>query len=107
MQLPAVSIDHPGMSRSGFAHLFRLAEKGVKAIANGFGRIDFDASRAMVELYKANFNRICDFKSEGALLPGAGCQRQRRSDPRGVRRPPGQAPATEQGTVVKRRRISV
>ncbi len=72
MQLPAVSIDHLGMSRSGFAHLLRLAEKGVKVKATGFGRIDFDASRAIIELYNANPDSLMfgtDLPSTRAPVP--------------------------------------
>lgn len=54
IQLPAMSIDHLGMSKSGFAYLRKLAEKDVKIKATGFGRIDFDASQAIIELYNAN-----------------------------------------------------
>ena len=42
LQLPAVSIDHLGLSEGGLPHLMRLVEKGVKVKATGFGRVDFD-----------------------------------------------------------------
>lgn len=45
--LPAVSIDHLGMSREGLPHLLRLVEAGVKVKASGFGRLDFDAVDAI------------------------------------------------------------
>ena len=45
--LPAVSIDHLGMSREGLPHLLRLVEAGVKVKASGFGRLDFDALDAI------------------------------------------------------------
>ena len=45
--LPAVSIDHLGMSREGLPHLLRLVEAGVKVKASGFGRLDFDALGAI------------------------------------------------------------
>jgi len=53
-RLPAVSIDHLGLSREGFDHLLRLAEKGVRAKATGFGRVDFDVREALREIYSAN-----------------------------------------------------
>ncbi len=52
--LPKVSIDHLGLSLSGQASLLKLAEKGVKVKATGFGRVDFDVSAAIKALYQAN-----------------------------------------------------
>jgi predicted TIM-barrel fold metal-dependent hydrolase len=52
--LPAVSIDHLGLSTKGFPTLLKLAEKGVRVKATGFGRVDFDVARALTELYAAN-----------------------------------------------------
>ena len=52
--LPAVSIDHLGLSKSGFATLLKLAEKGVRVKATGFGRVDFDLKTALREIYAAN-----------------------------------------------------
>ncbi|HTG80946.1 MAG TPA: amidohydrolase family protein [Geobacteraceae bacterium] len=52
--LPAVSIDHLGLSREGFGVLLRLAERGVRVKATGFGRVDFDVRSALRELYAAN-----------------------------------------------------
>ncbi|MDO5511166.1 amidohydrolase [Corynebacterium sp.] len=48
--LPAVSIDHLGMSREGLPHLLRLVEAGVKVKATGFGRLDFDALEAVTAI---------------------------------------------------------
>ena len=42
LRLPAVSIDHLGLSREGPPHVLRLAERGVRVKATGFGRVDFD-----------------------------------------------------------------
>lgn len=72
IQLPAVSIDHLGMSKSGFAHLLKLAEQDVKIKASGFGRIDFDASQAIAALYKANPDSLMfgtDLPSTRARIP--------------------------------------
>jgi predicted TIM-barrel fold metal-dependent hydrolase len=53
-RLPAVSIDHLGLSQSGFGELLKLAEAGVKVKATGFGRIDLDIAQALRSLYAAN-----------------------------------------------------
>lgn len=52
--LPAVAIDHLGLSAAGFADLLELAASGVRVKATGFGRVDFDVRRALQELYAAN-----------------------------------------------------
>jgi predicted TIM-barrel fold metal-dependent hydrolase len=54
VSLPAVSIDHLGLSQAGFSTLLKLAEKGVRVKATGFGRVDFDVRPALRELYSAN-----------------------------------------------------
>ncbi len=54
VSLPAVSIDHLGLSEAGFPTLLKLAEKGVRVKATGFGRVDFDVRPALTELYAAN-----------------------------------------------------
>ncbi|MBL0225232.1 MAG: amidohydrolase family protein [Geobacteraceae bacterium] len=52
--LPAVSIDHLGLGEEGFRTLLRLAERGVRVKATGFGRVDFDVPSALRQLYSAN-----------------------------------------------------
>jgi len=52
--LPAVSIDHLGLSKQGFATLLGLVEKGVRVKATGFGRVDFDVKTALREICSAN-----------------------------------------------------
>ena len=52
--LPAVSIDHLGLSKDGFSTLLKLAERGVRVKATGFGRVDFDVRTALSDLYAAN-----------------------------------------------------
>lgn len=54
IKLPAVSVDHLGLSRSGFPHLLQLAEQGVRVKASGFGRVDFEIAGALKNLYNAN-----------------------------------------------------
>lgn len=58
VSLPAVSIDHLGLSRAGFDFLVRLAERGVKIKATGFGRVDFDVKQALRLLHDANPNAL-------------------------------------------------
>ncbi|UYP19765.1 amidohydrolase family protein [Rhodococcus sp. Z13] len=51
-RLPAVSIDHLGLSAAGLPALLRLVECGVRVKATGFGRVDFpvaDALRAIAD----------------------------------------------------------
>lgn len=52
--LPAVSIDHLGLSREGFGTLLKLVEGGVHVKATGFGRVDFEVRTALQSLYAAN-----------------------------------------------------
>ena len=54
ISLPKVSIDHLGLSKLGFSTLLKLAEKGVRVKATGFGRVDFDVRPALTDLYSAN-----------------------------------------------------
>lgn len=54
MALPALSIDHLGLSEAGFANLLKLAEKSVRIKATGFGRVDFDIKSALKNIYAAN-----------------------------------------------------
>ncbi len=53
-KLPAVSIDHLGLSQAGFFELLSLVAKGVRVKATGFGRINFDASEAIRRIYSTN-----------------------------------------------------
>ena len=52
--LPAVSIDHLGLSTAGLPTLLALAEQGIRVKASGFGRVDFDVGTALKDLYAAN-----------------------------------------------------
>lgn len=54
ISLPSISIDHLGLSKVGFKTLLKLAEKGAKVKATGFGRIDFSPELAVLELFSAN-----------------------------------------------------
>lgn len=52
--LPSCSIDHLGLAKEGFGTLLKLAERGVRVKATGFGRVDFDVPTALKELYASN-----------------------------------------------------
>ena len=54
LRLPAVCIDHLGLSRLGFPALLQLVETGVRVKASGFGRVDFDVRQALRDLDMAN-----------------------------------------------------
>lgn len=54
VELPSLSIDHLGLSKSGFGLLMKLAEKGVRVKATGFSRVDLDVKSAIRDLYSAN-----------------------------------------------------
>jgi predicted TIM-barrel fold metal-dependent hydrolase len=54
LRLPAVSIDHLGLSKEGFPTLLRLAGKGIKVKATGFGRVDFPVGQALQAIHAAN-----------------------------------------------------
>src|SRR5699024_1156912 len=53
-KLPAVSIDHLGLSKRGLPNLLSLVNKGVKVKATGFGRVDFDVAEAIKQIYSIN-----------------------------------------------------
>jgi len=52
--LLAISIDHLGLSAAGFKTLVKLVEKGAYVKATGFGRVDFEVSTALCDLYSCN-----------------------------------------------------
>ena len=54
IELPSVSIDHLGLSQSGFNLLIKLVEKGIRVKATGFSRVDFEVKSALRILYSAN-----------------------------------------------------
>lgn len=54
VDLPAVSIDHLGLSKAGLSTLLKLADNGVRVKATGFGRVDFDVRAVLKEIYAAN-----------------------------------------------------
>lgn len=52
--LPAVSIDHLGLSNAGLPTLLKLVERGVRVKATGFSRTDLNVRDALRALYAAN-----------------------------------------------------
>ncbi|MEI7024315.1 amidohydrolase family protein [Paenibacillus sp. y28] len=52
--LPAVSIDHLGLSKEGFHHLLTLVDKGVQVKATGFGRVELDVEQALRSIMSVN-----------------------------------------------------
>ncbi|MEB6226880.1 amidohydrolase family protein [Mammaliicoccus sciuri] len=54
LSLPAVSIDHLGLSKEGLPNLLRLVDKGVHVKATGFSRVDLIVQDALKEIYHAN-----------------------------------------------------
>ena len=58
LRLPALSIDHLGLSHEGLSALLRLAEHGVRIKACGFGRVDFDVPQVLQDIHAANPNAL-------------------------------------------------
>lgn len=54
IHLPAISIDHLGLSQTGFASLLKLVEHGAKVKATGFGRVDFPVLPALQAIFTIN-----------------------------------------------------
>ncbi|MEC0181326.1 amidohydrolase family protein [Paenibacillus peoriae] len=52
--LPAVSIDHLGISKEGFNTLLSLVHKGVRVKATGFGRVELDVEQALRSIISVN-----------------------------------------------------
>ena len=54
LRLPALSIDHLGLSHEGLPSLLRLARHGVRVKACGFGRVDFAVPGVLQQIHSAN-----------------------------------------------------
>ncbi len=52
--LPAVSIDHLGLSEEGLPYLLKLVDKEVRVKATGFGRVTMNIENALKSIYRAN-----------------------------------------------------
>lgn len=53
-KLPAVSIDHLGLSEEGLSHLLKLVDKGIHVKATGFGRVELNVENALKSIYETN-----------------------------------------------------
>ena len=53
-KLPAISIDHLGLSQEGLPHLIKFVDKGIRVKATGFGRVDLNVEDALTTIYKTN-----------------------------------------------------
>lgn len=53
-ELPALCIDHLGLSRRGLQHVLRLVQQGAWVKASGFGRVDFPVAPALRAIAGAN-----------------------------------------------------
>jgi len=58
VRLPAICIDHLGISKDGFSMLLNLVEKGTYVKASGFGRVEFDVIDATHQIYSINPNAL-------------------------------------------------
>ncbi len=53
-KLPAVSIDHLGLSTQGLPYLLDLVDRGVRVKATGFGRVDLDIIDTLQKIHRVN-----------------------------------------------------
>ncbi len=53
-KLPAISIDHLGLSEEGLPHLLKLVDKGIRVKATGFGRVELNVENALKSIYETN-----------------------------------------------------
>lgn len=72
LRLPALSIDHLGLSHEGLPSLLRLAGHGARVKACGFGRVDFAVPGVLQQIHSANPHALMfgtDLPSTRALRP--------------------------------------
>ncbi|MEH7351920.1 amidohydrolase family protein [Gottfriedia acidiceleris] len=53
-KLPAISIDHLGLSEEGLPHLLKLVDKGIHVKATGFGRVELNVEKTLRSIYETN-----------------------------------------------------
>lgn len=53
-KLPAVSVDHLGLSAQGLPYLLDLVDRGVRVKATGFGRVDLDIVDTLRRIHGVN-----------------------------------------------------
>lgn len=56
--MPAVSIDHLGITEEGFDDLLALAAQGMRVKATGFGRTQLDVHSALQAIHRENPNAL-------------------------------------------------
>ena len=54
VKLPAIPIDHLGLSEEGLPHLLKLVDKGVHVKATGFGRVELNVENALKSIFETN-----------------------------------------------------
>lgn len=52
--LPKVSIDHLGLSNTGFKYLLKLVEQGIHVKASGFGRVNLNVTKTLKKIHAIN-----------------------------------------------------
>ncbi|MFC4376014.1 amidohydrolase family protein [Nocardia halotolerans] len=65
-KLPALVIDHLGMSEEGLPYLLDLVDRGAKVKATGFGRVDMDVAETLRRIHAVNPGALMF----GSDLPG-------------------------------------
>lgn len=70
-KLPAVSVDHLGMSADSLGYLLELVDQGVKVKATGFGRVDMDVPKTLRRIHAVNPEALLF----GTDLPGSRADR--------------------------------
>src|SRR5690606_7260830 len=53
-KLPAISIDHLGLSEGGLPYLLKLVDKGIRVKATGYGRVELNVKNALKSIYNVN-----------------------------------------------------
>jgi predicted TIM-barrel fold metal-dependent hydrolase len=70
--LPAISIDHLGMTQEGLPNVLALAARGAKVKATGFGRSQVDVPQALLSIARENPDSLMfgsDLPSQRARRP--------------------------------------
>ncbi|MGY0502057.1 amidohydrolase family protein [Nocardia sp. FBN12] len=65
-KLPALSIDHLGMSQEGLPYLLDLVDRGARVKATGFGRVEMDVAETLRRIHTVNPGALMF----GSDLPG-------------------------------------
>ncbi|MCX5041973.1 amidohydrolase family protein [Aldersonia sp. NBC_00410] len=71
VKLPALSIDHLGMSRNAQRYILNLVDRGVRVKASGFGRVNLDVAQTLRQIHRVNPEALMF----GSDLPGTRARR--------------------------------